>query len=89
MWEWKEIDTFGDFNYLELVKYALILTRMGLTLLTFLLRDFWLFERLCMVGEIVCEMKGKEIETFGNFNEMQLLKYALMLARMGLAILNC
>ena len=42
-----------------------------------------------MVGEIVCEMKGKEIKTFGNFNEMQLLKYALMLARMGLAILNC
>ena len=41
-----------------------------------------------MVDEKVWEMKGEEIETLGNFNEMQLLKYALMLARMGLAILN-
>lgn len=44
--------------------------------------------RLYMVDKKVWEMKRGEIETIGNFNEMQLLKYALMLARMGLAILN-
>ena len=31
----KEFDMFGGFDYLELVKYALILTRMGLRLLIF------------------------------------------------------
>ena len=30
-----------------------------------------------MVDKKVWEMKGEEIEAFGNFNEMQLLKYAL------------
>ena len=41
-----------------------------------------------MVAEEVWEMKRKEVEAFGYFNDLKLLDYALILTRMGVKLLN-